>query len=364
MALDTIDLHGQVLSPVTLTPAVGTVTFKILQELRDTADNIVYSPQTFVATLDVNGEFTITLPVTDDPTVTPADWSYWVYVDTDIWVSGVFYVQLPTALGPVAEFADLIEMFPVGSDCTPDGTACAPVSLVGEVAELEAAVAALETDVATLQGDVTDLTSDVAALVISVGNLASDVSTLQGDVGILQGQMTTAQADIASLQVTTAALVGQVNTITPIVLQNEADIATLITDVTNLQGQVAALQGQVTTILANAGLIDPTTFVNLTNLNANIVLGAVPAASRLDRGGDPGRLRGFLTATAPVAGSTVLANIGVVANRPLHAVSMGVRYSGGSTRLQISTGGDLTIAAALALNDQVWLDGTTFDKIA
>lgn len=336
MALDTIDLHGEILAPVTLTPAVGTVTFKILQELRDTADNIVYSPQTFVATLDANGEFTITLPVTDDPTVTPANWSYWVYVDTDIWVSGVFYVQLPLALGPVAEFADLIEMFPVGSDCTPDGTACAPISLVGEVAELEAAVAALESDVTDLQAavssilvdvsvlqvDVTNLTADVAALVVSVGNLASDVSTLQGDVGVLIG------------------------------------------DVTTLQGQVATLQGQVATILANAGLIDPTTFVNLTNLNASITLGAVPAASRLDRGGDPGRLRGFLVATGPVAGGTVLANIGVVANRPQHAVSLGVRYSGGSTRLQISTGGDITIAAALALNDQVWLDATTYDMIA
>lgn len=111
MALNTIDVHGEILAPVTNTPASGSVKFKITQVLRDTVSNIIYAvPTTFTATLDGNGEFTITLPVTDDPDVTPLNWAYWVYVDTDIWNPDPYYIQLPSALGPVAEFADLIPL--------------------------------------------------------------------------------------------------------------------------------------------------------------------------------------------------------------------------------------------------------------
>jgi hypothetical protein len=71
MALITIPVHGQILAPVTNVPAVGTVKFRILQELQDIVDNITYSPVTFTATLDLNGEFTINLPTTDNPDITP-----------------------------------------------------------------------------------------------------------------------------------------------------------------------------------------------------------------------------------------------------------------------------------------------------
>ena len=172
MALDTITLHGEILTPVTNVPAVGSVTFKITQELRDNADNITYSPMTFTAVLDVNGEFSIVLPVTDDPTVTPLDWSYWVYVDTDVWNSGVFYMQLPSSLGPVAEFSDILPTVSSGPGCTPDGTACAPIGLIG----------AIEAALDDLQGEVTDIVVDLASLTIVVQGQGDAITTLQFEI--------------------------------------------------------------------------------------------------------------------------------------------------------------------------------------
>lgn len=105
MALTTVTLHGQILDLDGLTPAVGTVTFKTLIELNDLVDNVTYSPSTFVATLDVNGEFTIVLPATDNPDISPLNWVYQVYISTSTW-RATEYVQLPFAPG-VTEFADL-----------------------------------------------------------------------------------------------------------------------------------------------------------------------------------------------------------------------------------------------------------------
>jgi hypothetical protein len=168
MALNTIDVHGEILAPVTNVPAVGTVQFRIRHELRDTVDNIIYSPITYTATLDVNGEFTITLPVTDDPDVTPLDWSYWVYVDTDVWNPDPFYLQLPSALGPVAEFADLLPL--TTGSCTPDGTACAPISVIGEVDALAADLAALSVQLNNIDA------SQIVSGTLSYQRLGGDIA--------------------------------------------------------------------------------------------------------------------------------------------------------------------------------------------
>ncbi len=105
MALTTITVHGEILNPDGLTPAVGTVTFRTLIELRDVVDNIVYMPTSYVAVLDVNGEFTIVLPATDNADLIPANWVYQVYINTTTWRE-TQYVQIPFQVGTV-EFADL-----------------------------------------------------------------------------------------------------------------------------------------------------------------------------------------------------------------------------------------------------------------
>lgn len=106
------------------------------------------------------------------------------------------------------------------------------------------------------------------------------------------------------------------------------------------------------------------TFTSVTPVHANIILGSVPAGTRISSSGDEIRLRGFLQATGVVAASAVLANIATTTHRPLVAKSLGVRYTAGSSRFQIMTNGDLTLGSALALNDQVWLDSTTYDLLA
>lgn len=108
MALTTVTVHGQILAPVTLVPAVGTVRFRILQELNDVVDNITYAPTSFTATLDLNGEFTLILPATDNPDLVPVNWVYQVYVDTDI-LTQTMYVQLEFDLA-VIEFVDLVPL--------------------------------------------------------------------------------------------------------------------------------------------------------------------------------------------------------------------------------------------------------------
>lgn len=105
MALTTVQVHGEFLAPVTNVPAVGTVTFNTMIELRDVVDNIVYTPMTFTATLDLNGEFTIVVPATDNPDLVPNNWVYQVWINTDI-LNTVQYFQIPFSVG-TTEFADL-----------------------------------------------------------------------------------------------------------------------------------------------------------------------------------------------------------------------------------------------------------------
>lgn len=108
MALTTVTLHGQILELDGLTPAVGTVTFKTLIELNDVVDNVTYAPSTFVATLDVNGEFTIVLPATDNPDIDPLNWVYQAYISTVTWRETIYF-QLPFTPG-TTEFADLVRL--------------------------------------------------------------------------------------------------------------------------------------------------------------------------------------------------------------------------------------------------------------
>lgn len=483
MALDTIDVHGEILAPVTNVPAVGTVTFKIVQELRDNVANIVYSPQTFVATLDVNGEFTITLPVTDDADITPTNWSYWVVVNTDIWYSGVYYLQLPASLGPVAEFADLIPTFINGASCTPDGTMCAPIGLVGQVDELEqdvenleAAITILEGEMDTAQADILAIQGEVDALelnavlknpvagiayvgnqiigpgsagtvpwlsnsdnpipfsagdnnfdftrVIVIDEFGNPVQafTLNGNaemrtrpstrnrvgarnfesaeaVGYSTGQFVQWSSNptnpalrepflggFGSAHATKPGWIEATRVINALLgLRVEGNYNALVDDLnfrgrTLVPGAPAAQTWLVgDTIIDSQGVVyictvagtpgtwvgvnAPSNFINLVP-GVNITLAAKAGASRLERGGDATRLRGTLVASAPIAANAVLANIGTVAHRPLSAVNEQVRYSGGGARFQIALNGDISIGAALALNDQVWLDGITFDLSA
>lgn len=170
MAIVYVTVHGEILDLDNSTPAVGTVTFKVPTELRDTVDNIVYEPPTYTETLDLNGEFTVALPATDSPDITPTGWLYQVHISTTTWRK-TFYISLPTTLAPTVEFADLTPLVPDDSDCTPDGTACAPISLVAEVDGIAETVGSLEI---TLEG----VETDIDALQVGINNInASQITS-------------------------------------------------------------------------------------------------------------------------------------------------------------------------------------------
>lgn len=229
MAIVTVSVHGEILDLDNSTPAVGSVTFKTLTELRDTVDNIVYEPATWVETLDVNGEFTVILPATDSPDITPTGWLYQVYISTATW-RRTFYISLPAILAPAVEFADLIPVEPAdGSGCTPDGTACAPISVVAEIAALQAEVDALQAELDALE---------------------VDVDAVEAAIVVINGQITT-------INTTLGALVGQVNTISPIVFANQAAITVLQGQVATIQAQILTLQTDLATLSANAVLKNP-----------------------------------------------------------------------------------------------------------
>lgn len=227
MALNTIDVHGVILAPVTNVPAVGSVKFKITQVLRDTVSNIIYAvPTTFTATLDGNGEFTITLPVTDDPDVTPLNWAYWVYVDTDVWNPDPYYIQLPSALGPVAEFADLIPLDDPRT-CTPDGTACAPVSVLGEIAEM--------------QQEIEDIQAEILGLVISVNGETGVVLLDAADVG----------ADVAGAAADVEAALT--------ILINNIDASQIVSGTLDYQRLGGVIAENLSVVFGRATLVNPGT---------------------------------------------------------------------------------------------------------
>ncbi|MEU0081357.1 hypothetical protein ABZY58_25945 [Micromonospora tulbaghiae] len=104
----------------------------------------------------------------------------------------------------------------------------------------------------------------------------------------------------------------------------------------------------------------PSAYVDITP-GTNMAHGAKRAASRLERGGDAGRLRGTLTASGAVSSGAVLATIPTTVHRPKAAATTIARYSGGGAQLQVATNGEITLGAALSSGQSVWLDSITWD---
>lgn len=208
MALTTVSVHGELLNLDGLTPAVGTVTFRTLIELRDTVDNITYPPATFTATLDPAGEFTIVLPATDNPDVLPLNWVYQVYINTATWTQTI-YVQLPFQVGTI-EFADLTPL---------DYDPCAGVPLPEPLSPSE--YDALLALIAALQAEDVALDARLDVVEITMGALVATVNIHTGQITALQNAQTATQADLdileanAVLKNPTVAAVYQSNILTP-----------------------------------------------------------------------------------------------------------------------------------------------------
>lgn len=103
-----IPLHGKVLrNDPQGTPAVGRVVFTPPYPLRDTAGDVVLGAVPWRVNLDMQGEFTVSLPASDDPDLTPSGWAWRVDVETDAWRE-TFRIMVPVATVGTLELADLV----------------------------------------------------------------------------------------------------------------------------------------------------------------------------------------------------------------------------------------------------------------
>jgi hypothetical protein len=163
MAIVTLDVTGQILHP-DLTPATGTVSFQIPIDLNDVVANVTYTPATFTETLDAFGNFTFTgLIATDSPDLAESGaWMYRVHVLTDAYAES-FSTSLPMALGPVAQFADLIPA--TTEPCTDDGTPCATVA---QFADLQAQIDAIGA------AGVTSVNGEVGVVILDAADVGAD----------------------------------------------------------------------------------------------------------------------------------------------------------------------------------------------
>jgi hypothetical protein len=106
-AVTAVSVHGQILqNDESGTPARGRLRFVSPYALRDPSGNVILGPGTYMATLDAAGEFTVSLPATDDPDITPSGWTYTVHVDTDAWTDR-FEIEVPVATVGTLELADV-----------------------------------------------------------------------------------------------------------------------------------------------------------------------------------------------------------------------------------------------------------------
>lgn len=105
-ALTVITLPGTIVSPdEDQTPGQGIITFHMPFALYIPADDVVVAPQPLTAAV-VNGTFTIDLPATNDPDVSPSGWTYRVVVNTDVY-KNTYELELPYTTAPGTRFEDI-----------------------------------------------------------------------------------------------------------------------------------------------------------------------------------------------------------------------------------------------------------------
>lgn len=90
-------------------PIAGTITFNPTPKvLLDYAQLVTIVPRSITVTLDVNGAFSIFIPATDDPDISPVDWTYTV---SESWVGGLTF----SMEAPVGAVVDITVVTPIPS---------------------------------------------------------------------------------------------------------------------------------------------------------------------------------------------------------------------------------------------------------
>ncbi|GGM75677.1 hypothetical protein GCM10012275_52960 [Longimycelium tulufanense] len=104
-SLKTVPVHGKYVVPDGTAPT-GTVTFIVPGPLRADDDDTIVIPGKYTATLDSAGEFTVTLPATDDPDIAPNSWQYVVHEKLSIHERS-YKLSVPAATVGTLELSDV-----------------------------------------------------------------------------------------------------------------------------------------------------------------------------------------------------------------------------------------------------------------
>lgn len=160
--LTLVSVHGRFDLPPS-GGAAGSVRFTSRTTLTGPTDNSIVPPFSRTADLDVNGEFTLQLPATNDPQWAPSGWAYAVQVSIGAaTIRGTLQLDYLTA---TVELADLLQ---VDGAAVP-GTTYATLAQLNAVAvDLDAAEANLAALTTTVGGHTTGLATATAT-----ANLAS-----------------------------------------------------------------------------------------------------------------------------------------------------------------------------------------------
>jgi hypothetical protein len=157
--LSTVIVGGQYVD-VTGSPVAGQVRFTPRPIIIDAAADQIIIPRTVTVDLDANGEFTVVLPVTDDPDVSPIDWTYRV---EEAFPGGrLFDIQLPEG-SPTINLADVSPAVPSTGD---EASLYVLLSVFNDLADR---VTVIEGVTTVVQGIASDVASAVTASQVAAG---------------------------------------------------------------------------------------------------------------------------------------------------------------------------------------------------
>lgn len=172
-----ITVNGRIVhADVSQTPAVGFVRFTTPNILRDITDDVILVETVTEVILDINGEFTVDLPATNDPDIDPIDWAIKVFVSTDAWREQ-FFIHLDH-LGPnPIEFSDITAA--TDGDCGTGLVTCVTVAQLqaSAAATLAAANAYTDAEIAALPpAPVLSVNGETGVVILDAADVGADAA--------------------------------------------------------------------------------------------------------------------------------------------------------------------------------------------
>ena len=310
-------------------PSTGTVSFTPSSWLLNSGANIAIPNSTVTKTLGTAGNFSVTLPITDDPDLSPEGWIYSVSEVVD-GVSQSYNIAIPgtVAAGGTVYLADLVPVAPAG----PEYYSLASSLAIGTVSTLPAGSAATATITGLAPSQTLNLGIPTGPQGATGNTGATGAQGPQGDTGPQGPQGSAATIEVGTV---TSGTAGGTPSVTNVGTSGSAVFDfVLVPGDTGPQGATGAAGAGASVTLGTVGFVDypgPGTVTN-SGTSGSAVLDFV-----LVRG--PQGAIGDLTAAAPIryVGSEFGLNIG--AGLETAGTALAVTYGTAASALGASAAG-------------------------